>query len=173
MNRGGVYPQPDRVVGLGVDLLNKGCSEEEANHEGVCVQEVPAEHRAHDPSYTIVPYETYAQYNARSCGQQGPLKTCFPEDALLDILYGTLSHCHLLLVLLCLSTGATWEWPEKLAKLLLNTDGTINYAVVAAYDKGFASLITAGLQMEILSWKIYMEEPTACGLISQLVMTSH
>ena len=96
------------------------------------MQEVPAEHRAHDPSYTIAPYETYAQYNARSCGQQGPLKTCFPEDALLDILYGTLSHCHLLLVLLCLPTGATWELPEKLAKLLLNTDGTINYAAVAA-----------------------------------------
>ena len=38
---------------------------------------------------------------------------------------------------------------------------------VAAKDANLASLLTEGLLMEVLSWKIYTEEPTACSLISQ------
>ncbi len=38
---------------------------------------------------------------------------------------------------------------------------------VAAKDPGLASLLTEGIQMEVLSWKMYKEEPTACSLISQ------
>ena len=66
MNRGGVYPNGDRVVNLAADLLKSGFSEEEANHEGVCVQEVPASERKHDPVYQK-PYLTYAQYNLLGC----------------------------------------------------------------------------------------------------------
>ena len=66
MNRGGVYPNGDRVVNLAVDLLKSGFSEEEANHEGVCVQEVPASERKHGPVYQK-PYLTYAQSNLLGC----------------------------------------------------------------------------------------------------------
>ena len=45
LNRGGVYPQSDTVQNLGVKILEAGFSMEEANHEGVVVQEVPAEKR--------------------------------------------------------------------------------------------------------------------------------
>ena len=45
-NRAGVYPGPDRVVQLGVKILLAGCDPNEANHAGVCVQEVPPEKRA-------------------------------------------------------------------------------------------------------------------------------
>ena len=112
MNRGGVYPQEDTVANLGVNLLTKGFNEDEANHEGVCVQEVPPEERKHDPVVNSAPYETYAQHNARSC-EHAALKTCFAHGGGKDILYGTLSHSHLLLVLLCLSTGAEWQLPDN------------------------------------------------------------
>ncbi len=76
MNRGGVYPQEDTVANLGVNLLTKGFNEDEANHAGVCVPEVPAEERRLDLVLTTAPYETYAVYNVRSC-EYGSLKTCF------------------------------------------------------------------------------------------------
>ena len=49
LNRAGVYPSPETVQNLGLKLLETGFSEDEANHEGVCVQEIPAEERRCDP----------------------------------------------------------------------------------------------------------------------------
>jgi hypothetical protein len=40
-NRAGVYPMEETVMNLGLSILSSGFSVEEANHEGVCVQEVP------------------------------------------------------------------------------------------------------------------------------------
>ena len=40
------------------------------------------------------------------------------------------------------------------------------YAVAAA-DADLANLLTEGLVMEVISWKLYKEEPVACSLISQ------
>ena len=44
-NRGGVYPQGETVQNLALTILKNGFSSSEADHEGVCVQEVPYEHR--------------------------------------------------------------------------------------------------------------------------------
>ncbi len=165
MNRGGVYPNGERVANLAVELLKAGFSEEEANHEGVCVQEVPATERKHDPVYQK-PYLTYAQYNLLGCAQPA-LKTCFTDGSEKDTMHGTLAHGHLLLVLLGLQTGATWALPEDLGKKLLDQSGAIDFAAVAAYDPAVAALCRDGLEMEVLSWRLYMEEPGACSLISQ------
>ena len=40
-NRGGMYPQPDVVRNLGLKIITKGFNKSEADHEGVCVEEVP------------------------------------------------------------------------------------------------------------------------------------
>ena len=40
-------------------------------------------------------------------------------------------------------------------------------SAVAAKDADLAQLLTEGLLMEVLSWKLYKEEPAACTLISQ------
>ena len=172
LNRGGVYPQPDTVRNLGIKLLELGFSIGEANHEGVCVQEVPADERGHaDLAAVAAPssqYETYAQFNTRNCVSP-ILSTCFPPGG--DTLFGTLSHSHLLLVLLCFTTGAQWkDMPEKWHRLL-NGDGSFNYAAVAASDPELAVLMREGLDMEVLSWKMCVEEPTACSLISQALNT--
>ena len=42
-NRAGVFPMDDTVMSLGLSILLSGFSVDEAHHEGVCVQEVPAE----------------------------------------------------------------------------------------------------------------------------------
>ena len=40
-HRGGMYPQPDAVRNLGAQIMATGFNGSEADHEGVCVEEVP------------------------------------------------------------------------------------------------------------------------------------
>ncbi len=108
-NRGGVFPSPETVQNLGIKLLQAGFSVDEANHEGVCVQELPVGERTEDPAAPGKPYVSYHEFNMANCGNP-QLRTCF--DACSDTLYGTLSHSHLLLVLLSLKTGAQWKLPD-------------------------------------------------------------
>jgi len=83
-------------------------------------------------------------------------------------MYGTLSHSHLLLTCLSIQTGAKWDVPttEKWACLLDQNDA-LNYAAAAALDEGMATLCRDGLEMEVLSWKMCVEEPRAVAIISQ------
>ena len=50
LNRGSVYPNGDRVKGLGLDLLTEGFCEDEADHEGARVQEVPTHEQQNYPA---------------------------------------------------------------------------------------------------------------------------
>ena len=65
-----------------------------------------------------------------------------------------------------MKTGALWPWSPAWKKLV-NSGGPLSMAAVAAKDEHLATLFTLGLNMEVLSWKIYKEEPEACSLISQ------
>ena len=40
-HRGGMYPQPDVVRNLGVQIMATGFNGSEADHEGVCVEDMP------------------------------------------------------------------------------------------------------------------------------------
>ncbi len=151
-------------------MLKKGFNLDEANHEGVCVQEVPASERRTDPLSPDKPYVTYKALNLDRSNRSHLLRTCF--NALSDTMYGTLSHSHLLLVLLAILTGAPWAWPPKWREIF-NASGPLDMAAVAAKDPGLSSLLTGGLDMEVLSWKMWMEEPSACSLISQALNSGH
>ena len=100
-NRGGVYPNQDRVKGLGVDILRWGADCEEADHNGVTVEEIPTSEREERPQLR---FERYADYNKRKCNDRPLLQSCFQKS---DVFFGNLSHNHLLLVLLSWSTSAS------------------------------------------------------------------
>ena len=102
-NRGGVYPSPETTHNLGLKLLKTGFSVDEANHEGVCVQEIPAGNRSCDHSGSSDPDHTYKAFNLKGCNNLR-LQASFPKTS--DTLYGTLSHSHLLLCLLSMKNGA-------------------------------------------------------------------
>ena len=135
-NRGGMYPQPDTVRNLGLKIITNGFNQSEANHEGVSVEEIPCSERAAHSRSDGSPYEPYGDYNIRQCDHKYLVK-CFSQ--LHDIMYGTLSHSHLLLVLLSWLNGAEWKIDDEpnLSKLL-NPDGTFNTAAVAACDEDLA-----------------------------------
>ena len=83
-------------------------------------------------------------------------------------MYGTLSHSHLLLVLLAWANEADWNVKDDPSVMkFLNPDGSFYNAAVAACDADLERIFRDGLLMEVLSWKMLVEEPTAASLISQ------
>ena len=108
-------------------------------------------------------------FNLSHCAKP-QLRTCFSDGS--DTMYGTLSHSHLLLVLLSMKTGASWTWPAEWAKII-GAPGGVLMSAVAATDADLANLLTEGLAMEVLSWKLYKEEPAGCSLISQALNSGH
>ena len=86
---------------------------------GVCVQQPPPEHAIDfntrealdaniiDKERAAVAVTTFSAYIKARCQGQPGLESCFDSEA--NVLYGLLSHNHLLLVLLCWHSGAVWE----------------------------------------------------------------
>ena len=163
-NRGGVYPQGDVVKNLGVKLGMKGFSQEEADHQGVCVQEAP----------NTAVADSLFHWNKTRCEGQAALNKCFGADSLVS--YGTLSHSHLLLVLLSWLGGAMWELSEDESKKVpwdakqrLDLEAAVAVPNLAELYKTCQD----GLLMEVLSWKLVQEEPGAASLISQALNTGN
>ena len=96
------------------------------------------------------------------------MKSCFTVGLLGDIVVGTLSHSHMLLFLLCLVAQAKWDVTDDEGNFIFPCDrrGYIDLAAVAAKDDVLRQILAEGIDMEILSHKIYIEEPSACTLIS-------
>ena len=153
-NRGGVYCNEDRVVGLNGDIQKWGADQDEADHNGVTVEEIPDAERAKHPQLRL---ERYTEYNKRKCKDKPCLKTCFEGG---DVLYGNFSHNHLLLVLLSWANAAKWDIPE-----FCDPDGNLHLPKVT--DSVFVNLVKEGLLMEKLSYKMLIEEPDAASLLSQ------
>ena len=110
-NRQGCYPSPRRVQGLMCDLLLKGFSVAEANHEGVVVQELPQDQwQAYERKFSK-PYQSFREFNTTNTASVKALEMAFSSHN--GFQHGTLSHSHLVLGLLCLKNGACWElFPE-------------------------------------------------------------
>ena len=157
-NRGGIYPNEERVKQLCVSILQVGCDEADANHNGVVVQEIPADEAPED-------YHTILQFNEAHTSGKQDLKSCFSACKSLE--FGTLSHSHLTLVLRCWLTNATWGiTKDDFLFDFINKSGQLDLPAVAVKDPCFAKVANEGLWMEVLSYKMMLEEPTAASLIS-------
>ncbi|MDA8584454.1 hypothetical protein N9L68_09455 [bacterium] len=77
-------------------------------------------------------------------------------------------------MLLAWFDGADWKVEDEpnLCKLL-DPDGSFSSAAVAACDADLERILRDGLSMEVLSWKMLVEEPTAASLISQALNKAH
>ena len=164
-NRGGVYPGGPRVKTLGTDVLASGFSKEEVNHACVAVEEVPIEEarsRGND-------YVTGLAYNQNQCRGDQYLETCFnaPHDSVRHMM---LSHNHIMLVARCFLTSANWDLTSEDQKgmKLCDNDGRLSLTAVGKYAKGkqLLEMVKEGIYVEVLSWKMDVEEPTAAGIIS-------
>ena len=168
-NRQGCYPSLARVQGLMCDLLLKGISVAEANHEGVVVEEVPPEHWAAFQEKYKKPYESLRDFNVSKTKSVKALEVVFAVAGAFQ--HGTLSHSHLCVGLLCLKNGAQWDlFPEHknqgLEALQTGPGGAWNKAALCDFSPALAELFRDGISVEVLSWKIFLEEPGGAELIS-------
>ena len=92
------YPNENDVRSLGLALIAGGFDYDEANHNGVGVEEVPPEVRAStkDPLTGHV-YEGIGNYIERMTNSSDLLQTCFTKITARGVVVGSLSHTHLLL----------------------------------------------------------------------------
>ena len=115
----------------------------------------------------------YTQYNQQHCQGSDVLSACFGKDA--SASHGLLSHNHLLLVLLSWLNGAEWKLTEEERQVLATgTDGRLDVEAAVAVKnlQELHKTCREGLLVEVLSWKIVVEEPGACALISNALNES-
>ena len=166
-NRGGVYPAGITCKGLCVDVLPAGFVKEEVNHACVAVEETPVDEIIRSRGADMVSAYTF---NAENSSKDDLLSTCFqaPYD---DVRHMLLSHNHMMLVMRAFLTQAKWDLPADEGKNIIycDSDGRLSLTAVAECTNGreLAEVIAEGLQAEVLSWQMDVEEPTAASIISQ------
>ena len=115
----------------------------------------------------------YTQYNQQQCQGSDVLSACFGPDV--SASHGRLSHNNLLLVLLCWLNGAEWKLTEEERQVLATgTDGRLDVEAAVAVKnlQDLHKTCREGLLVEVLAWKIVVEEPGACALISNALNES-
>ena len=160
-NRDGTYPPAPRVQDLMCRILLSGFSKHEADHEGVCVQDLPPEQHAAFQQKWNRPYTTLRAYNVSKVQTVEPLRPAFNDAS--PVSFGTLSHSTLSLGLLCLRNGARWSLPEehknkKLETLVKQPGGEWCPAALARWDANLGEALQNGLRFEVLSWRLWLEE---------------
>ena len=176
-NRGGVYPTPDRVVHLACEILSDKFVPEEANHLAVCIEELPAaEQMKAMPANWVGEKKVDGSYMSIECYNRTKTAAVAAFDKLwannTGMLYGTLSHTHLLLVLLSIRNGAAWPLEklgaefQDLAKYKDGKDGPWKWSAVADQDADLKECVELGLTWEVLSFQLYLDNPAGASMIS-------
>ena len=157
-NRSGVFPQYKRCQSLMKNVLGDGFSKETAWHQGVCVEEIPQEQQP-------TGYVTMHQWN-KDCSARHPELEGFlrgPDQ----VTHGTLSRSHLTLILKVFrNQQRSWPWPDKYKDFVMSNNG-LDMIALRDFDADLADVLSQGLKMEVLSWKLSLEEPQGCSQISQ------
>ena len=174
-NRGGVFPGGIRCKELCVDVISNGFLKEEFSDKLVAVEEMPThEARSLDRSRGEVQTgSTGSQYNRETSSKDELLQTCFHEPYG-NVQYNLLSHNHMALVILAFITKAKWDlepieqkkWKRTIK--FCDEQGRLCLTAVAATVNGkeLVEVIKEGVDCEVLSWKMELEEPGAAAVIS-------
>ena len=171
-NRSGVYPAGIRCLDLCVTVMGAGFLKEEFSDKLVAVEEMPP-HEAASRNLITATYKTGTQYNRDASSKDDLLKTCFSEPRG-NVQYNLLSHNHMTLVILAFIANAKWDMEPIEQKRqdrtikLCDDQGKLSVTAVAATINGrqLAEVISDGVDCEVLSWRMEVEEPGAAAVIS-------
>ena len=149
-------------------ILKDRFLKEEAQHEAVVVQELPAERQAEYERHRGKPYKTHADHNTRNTESVEALRPAFTK--LSTHSYGALSHCTLSLGLMSLKHGAVWEFPAEhkgcgLEEFQTGPGGSWDIPKMRRTER-FSELMDVldnGLFCEVLSWDIHFDPIFAEG----------
>ena len=173
-NRNGLYPQGSVVKSLGETVFKNGFSADEVRHALVGVLPIPAgvtipEALKSDP--TIYHCQRLLQYNKMQTDRDPLLARAF--DKHLTVGVGLLSHNHIALVGHACNNAVVWYADEAsigASELPWFSDakGVLSVSAIAGDDNGkeLDELLQNGINVEILDWRIMLEEPGGCACIS-------
>ena len=167
-HRAGAYPTGIRCKDLCKDVISHGFLKEEFSDKLVAVEAMPL-HEAHARGIA----KTGSQYNRESSSKDELLQACFQEPHG-NVQYNLLSHNHMALVILAFIGKAKWELPSiELPKMnrtihFCDDQGRLSLTAVAATVNGkeLLEIVNEGVDCEVLSWRMEVEEPTAASVIS-------
>ena len=167
-NRAGAYPSGIRCKDLCKEVISHGFLKEEYTDKLVVVEEMPL-HEAQARQIC----ETGSQYNRECSSKDELLQPCFQEPRG-NVQYNLLSHNHMSLVVLAFIAKAKWDMPiveqpnMKTTITFCDDQGRLSLAAVAATANGkeLQEIVNEGVDCEVLSWKMEVEEPTAAAVIS-------
>ena len=170
-NRSGVYPAGIRCLDLCTTVMGAGFLKEEFAMGLCAVEEMPPDEAMKLPDAHA--HKTGAQYNREASSKDDLLKTCFSEPRG-NVQYNLLSHNHMALVILAFITNAKWDMEPIEQKRqdrtikLCDDQGRLSVTAVAATINGsqLAEVISEGVDCEVLSWRMEVEEPGAAAVIS-------
>ena len=143
-NRNGQPPSAERCVCLLSGILGQGFDSNEADCNGVLVQETPGKTNIHD-------------FNMQSCDGNEHLA---PSVEGLVMSYGSLSHSHLNQVF----KNILGRLPIAGTKIS-NSHGRLDISILEDVDAVFAQYCKDGLLWDVLSHKIQVEEPDGLNVI--------
>ena len=123
-------------------------------------------------TWMLEKYPYISSYNRGHTKDTEFLSNCFPEATLSIIGAGTLAHSHLVLVLRSAEYGNKWKGDKESANADYvrppwDMNGNLDAQKMSEEDGDLKQLLEHGLTMDLLSWKIFVEEPDACTLISE------
>ena len=162
-NRAGAYPTGIRCKELCEQVLTSGFWKEEFSHQLVAVEEMPLA----EASGRGIDVLSGSAYNKAASLKDDLLKACFQEPRG-NVMYSLLSHNHMALVLLAIIGKAKWDLPKLGTINFCDDGGRLSVAAVAATENGkeLLEIVNEGVDCEVLSWKMDVEEPTAASVIS-------
>ena len=171
-NRGGVYAAGLRVKNLAIETMEAGFVKEEVDSGSVAVEETPYEFRAQRGNN----YVSGLTYNKVESEKDELLKTCFaqPHD---EVHYTLLAHNTIMLVCRAWLQKAKWDIPFDPKRSITYCDdkGRLSLAAVAEIANGKQLVVACeeGFLVEVLSWKMDVEDPKAASIISLALNTGH
>ena len=171
-NRGRVYPGGLRCKNLCASVLQAGWAKEEFEHQLVVVEEPPADViRSRGDQY-----QSGAAYNKEECAKDELLCHLY-DDPYGDPRLMLLAHNHMMIVLRAFLTGASWDLPPDTEKgiVFCDVDGKLSTTAVAESENGqqLAEVLRNGSPVQVLSWRMNVEEPKAASIISQALQKGH
>jgi hypothetical protein len=165
-NRGRAYVNGERCKEMMSKVLQQGFSKDELNQKAVVVEDQPS-----GPNDGPI-----QKYNAEH-SRKDPLLCELFTSAWGALRYGALSHNHMYVCLRAWKCAAKWPIDPLTEKPLVfnDADGRLNISAVAAHPdcRELHEVLHEGLLVEVLSYKMDVEEPQAASLICQALQAGN
>ena len=168
-NRGGEYPAGLRGKELFVSIAKTGVIQDEVDHHGYAVEEMPVQEMLQRKDTGIT---TTLEYNVQQCAKDNLLSGIYDEPYN-KAHHGFLAHNHVLTICRAVIAKQLWRLAPltEMKIIFCDKDGrlSLDLIVASANCQQLAAIIRDGILCRVLSWKMDVEEPDAAPTISTAI----